>query len=514
MESRRFQQALSTPLWLRELFTASFTDRLTWVLVAVIAASYFYGLTPGHVFVQDDFAGYVMQAENLVEGHRYTDIRYVPNPLAPWVSSANGYPPVYPLLLAVVYRWRGLDFLAMKAITVATFVVFLVGFAAWVRPLVSARLRVLVVILVGLSPVFWNYRDLVSSEFPYMMMSFLALLAMQRTPAVGDDRKWHVGWALLMAALLYASYGTRTVGIALPMALVLSSLTAGKWRSRSLALVLGLLGSFMILQAMLLTSPRGYAGSVHISARSILASVWFYVKSLTYAWQNGVSKPAQVVLAFVLTVFAAIAFGRQARQKPSVHLWYLLVYLGILAAWGGPMGIRGLMPVLPIYLMYVVLGISDVVRRCKSRAAGYAVIAVLTIAVGFTYVGALRVPSWQTSLTNVRDESAQELFSFLHAQTKPSDLLVFSKPRTIALFTGRRTASLGAEEAPSDSAEFLRRSGARFLIHTTWNPTSYSQLLASHPELVTEVFRNRDFQVFRLQLGDRQQTATSDPCCR
>ena len=35
---------------------------------AIVAASYFLGLTPGQVFVQDDFAAYVTPAANLVGG--------------------------------------------------------------------------------------------------------------------------------------------------------------------------------------------------------------------------------------------------------------------------------------------------------------------------------------------------------------------------------------------------------------------------------------------------------------
>ena len=100
------------------------------------------------VFAQDDFAAYVMQAANLVEHRPYTDIRYVPNPEAPWVSPANGCPPVYPLLLAPVYWWRGPDLLAMKMVTVLTFAIFLAAFAKWVRPMVSPRLRVVAVLLV------------------------------------------------------------------------------------------------------------------------------------------------------------------------------------------------------------------------------------------------------------------------------------------------------------------------------------------------------------------------------
>lgn len=87
--------------------TCSLVGLVTWVLVAVISAYYFVGITPGHIFAQDDFAAYVMHAANQVEQRPYTQIHYLTNPEAPWISPASGFPPAYPLLLASVYwRWE------------------------------------------------------------------------------------------------------------------------------------------------------------------------------------------------------------------------------------------------------------------------------------------------------------------------------------------------------------------------------------------------------------------------
>ena len=210
-------------------------------MVAGIAASYFLGLTPGHGFAQDDCAAYIMHTANLVEHRPYTAIHYAPNPEAAWVSPANGYPPVYPLLLAPVYwRW-GLDLRATKVMTVFTFAIFLATFAKWVQPLVSPKLRVIAVILVGWNPAFWNYRDLIASEFPYLMICFLTLVAIRHAYADLEIAKWRPGWACLVAILLYVSYGTRTIGIALPIAMALADLSQFKRTSRFLILVLSLL---------------------------------------------------------------------------------------------------------------------------------------------------------------------------------------------------------------------------------------------------------------------------------
>jgi hypothetical protein len=477
------------------------------VLVAIIASAYFFGLTPGHVFAQDDFAAYVMQAANLVEHRRYTDIRYVPNPEAPWVSPANGYPPVYPLLLAPVYWWRGLDLRAMKMVTVFTFAIFLAAFAKWVRPMVSSRLRVVAVLLVGLSPAFWNYRDLISSEFPYLMFSFLVLLAIRRGSDVG--RGWQqAGWALLAALLLYASYGTRTIGIALPGGLLGAELIRRRKPGRFVMLVLGVFAGLAIVQSLLFTSPRGYMAVAHFSTTSVLENVASYAKSLSHMWESGFSQAAQVGLTVVFSGFAAFAFWKRFREG-SLEAFYVVIYLVILIAWGAQIGVRGLLPVLPIYLTYVVLGITEAVDGWKKPKAR-ALVAAVAVCMAITYFGGLRQRPWQAALANVNDTSAQELFAFLRSRTQPSDLLLFSKPRSLALFSGRRTASLGHDEPARDSARFLEQAKVRFVIQTSWNPGSYGALLSENAAEFVEVFRNRDFQVLRVRRTSGAAEATRE----
>jgi hypothetical protein len=473
-------------------------DWLTWTLVAIIAASYFFGLTPGHVFVQDDFAAYVMHAANIVEGHPYPDIHYVPNREAPWVSPANGYPPLYPLLLAPVYWQFGLDLRAMKMLTAGAFVIFLAAFTLWVKPLVSPALRVVTLVLVGLSPALWSYRDLISSEFPYLMFSFVALLVIRR----GSEGAWglrQAGWALLAGLVLYACYGTRTIGVALSGALIGAELVRHRKPTRFLVLALAVVAGLAILQAVLLTSPKGYVEAAHFSVRSVLENVVSYGKSLSHAWENGFSKGAQGGLTVVLSGFAVVAFCRRIRQG-SIEAFYLVIYLAILLAWGAQIGMRGLLPVLPIYLTYVVLGIAAAVEHLQ-QPKGRALVAAVAVCVAITYFGGLPQRSWQASLANVNDASAQELFTFLRAQTQPSDLLLFSKPRSIALFSGRTTASLGPEESARESMRFVREKDVRFVIQAAWNPPAYARLLSDDGAQFCEVFRNRDFQVFRVRAG-------------
>jgi hypothetical protein len=404
-----------------------------------------------------------------------------------------------------VYRLQGLDLRAMKIVTVFTFVIFLVAFASWVRPLLAPVLFPVSILLVGLSPAFWTYRDLIASEFPYLMFSFLGLAAIRRAGRDLRAQEWRPEWALVVAILLYATYGTRTIGIALAAAFALADVVRFKRPSRFLILVLGLLAIFIVAQSAFVSSPKGYLSVAHVSLASVSGNLWSYTKSLSYVWKNGFSQAARVLLAVILTTPAAIAFCRRFSRERSTDQFYLLAYLAILIAWGAQIGIRGLLPILPVYFAYALLGVSEALRGVRQHSMRLAFAGSLAIGVGVTYAGALHQPPWQASQANVLDPSAREMFAFLREQTSPSDLLVFSKPRSIALFTGRRTASLGPEENSEDSAEFLRRSGPAILIQSKWTPSSWSRFIANHRGDLTEEFHNQEFRIFRIRFAESNQ---------
>ena len=63
----------------------------------------------GHLWA-DDFAMYVHHAQNLVEGRSYTDTGYI---FASVVVGPKYYPPIFPILLAPIYRVSGLNLIPL-----------------------------------------------------------------------------------------------------------------------------------------------------------------------------------------------------------------------------------------------------------------------------------------------------------------------------------------------------------------------------------------------------------------
>ncbi len=79
----------------------------------LIAIGTFHAATvrQGHLWA-DDFAMYIHHAKNIVGGHPYTDTGYIFN--AAFMVGPKYYPPIFPVLLAPVYRISGLNLIPMK----------------------------------------------------------------------------------------------------------------------------------------------------------------------------------------------------------------------------------------------------------------------------------------------------------------------------------------------------------------------------------------------------------------
>jgi hypothetical protein len=350
-------------------------------------------------------------------------------------------------------------------------------------------------LVLGCNSVFWNQRNSILSEFPYLMFSFGALLVIQRAYEHLSAENWRLGVGLLPSALLYCAYGTRTIGIALVPAVVLADLFKFKRPSQFVIAVIAITGVFVLVQGLLITSPKSYVNAFRFSWGTLFTNALFYAKALSYVWQNGFSKAAQIAFALFFTALAAMGFVRNLWKEKSVREFYLLTYL-VLFAWSAQVGLRGLLPILPLYFVY---GLQEFERMVESVGANRAAAMVaLLVVVGTMYCGEFREETRQTPALNVRDTTAQELFAFLKVHTQPSDILVCSKPRSLALFVNRDVAGLDFGEPPEDSASFMKSIHAVWFIKTRWDPPALEHLLQGANGRAVEVFPNSDYQVFHL----------------
>jgi len=84
-----------------------------------------------------------------------------------------------------------------------------------------------------------------------------------------------------------------------------------------------------------------------------------------------------------------------------------------------------------------------------------------------SYAGELGHETAMPAEPNLADKGASEMFAFLRTHT-PEDVLVFPKPRTLALFTERRVAARSPEQSKGQSLAFLRAIHATVVFEAEW----------------------------------------------
>jgi hypothetical protein len=483
--------------WLHSGRLQSSLRRRIWPLVAILAitGTYTATVTPGHAFVMDDFGAYVMHAANLSAGRRYIDIHYVFNPDAIYLAPAHGYPPVYPMLLSPVYKLSGLSLRPLKIITVLCFAVFLVAFSLLFEETIQEWAIAVLIVLSGLNIAFWEQRDYLMSEFPYLMFSFCALLAAKKIYQTLDSRSWRFRDALLLSLLLYATYGTRTIGVVMLPALIAADIWKFRRLSRFSIVVIIFTLSFIFLQNILIASPKDYISAVSFSARSVWVHLAFYGKTLSYAWRNGYSKAFQIGFALLFITLAGIGFLKRCLTRKSLVEFYLLGYVAVLISWVSEIGMRGLLPIMPLYFAFGLEAFVSLTKTLERRKRIVLTVCLLAF-IGITYLGAFRWSAKQEHLLDVGDPEAQELFAYVKQFTKPADLIVFQKPRSLALFTDRYTTMLAPGEPPDQSRRFLSKTNARFLIQSESMSYPIKELIANKTIYGKPVFQNAVFQVY------------------
>lgn len=465
----------------------------------------------------DDYAQYVLHARNLAEGRSYADTGYILNPSYQTAGPVT-YPPVFPLLLAPVYKYAGMNLQAMKALTVLFFAAFLYVMCLLFRGPLGERGAPTCAALVGLSPVFWKFKDYLYAEYPFLFFSFAALYAWRLARSAEDGGGRWLPRALAAGALAYLAYGTRSAGAALFPAFFIADLAGKKRISRTTpaccaaALVpaaaqwLTLHGDAVYaLQARDLLSRGSLAGAA-------LNNLLSYAESFTLLFDNGYFSVLPAVLLAAFAAAAAAGLVRRGGREP-LFAAYIVVNAALLLLFPASDGLRYAFPLVPFLFYYAFEGWAEYGAQF-GRAARYAPAALL-LAAALSYAGAYSKARYGAFREGTEKAETGELFGFIRREVPADALIISRKPRTLALLTGRPGAmySFGPD---AENLEFFRKTGARWLVAGAVFPEDEAFLkpfIARHKKLFAAVYSNPDFTVY--QLGgqtpmSRLQTSVPD----
>jgi hypothetical protein len=478
-------------------------------LIALVGVFYLATFRKGHRW-GDDFSLYILHAKNIVEGRPYAETGYLYNPQTTSIGPPS-YPPVFPLLLAPVYAIRGLDLEAMKMVVVVFFMA-----ALWMIFLLFRRdlpfpYLVLLIAFLGLNHYFWNLKDDILSDLPFLAFLYLGFVLIRTvygedSPGAGPPGR--VLPSVLVGLTLALCYGTRSAGLVLLPCLLIHDLL--RWKRITALTVSAFLAllSLALLLALFHHSDAPYLSRFTVQPALVLHKLRAHAFSLMVLWDNGRSIALYAPLFVIFNVLAIAGYLAKIRQRIEVHDVFAVVYPAVLVLLPPRATIRYLIPIMPLYVFYGLLGLRWMASR--RPALERAAFVLLAIAMTGTTVSKYTTAHFGPLSRGVTSEESRALFDFIRRDTEKDAVILFRKPRALALFTGRRSAYHKALYTRS-AFRFLERIGATYVIVSPKDrgARKLEGFVERNREHFRPVFTSEKYTVYRLLSRERNERGRS-----
>lgn len=439
-----------------------------------------------HIGWGGDSALYILHARNLAQELPYADTGFIYNPAYASLSP-RVYPPGFPVLLAPLVRWRGIEPVTLKWVGVVSLSATLVVVGFLFLEFVPVGWAVCGASILGGNLYVRDLQNHILSDVPFLFWMLLALLLMaRRRKSEGNVPSLVLGVAIGIVA--YAAFATRTAGILLVLCMIaVDAWHRPPWR-RSAVVPTGVFLALASAQAVLMEVVEvGYLDQLRLDPSTVFANAAGYAQWASSFWDNGGWEALRKGLFVISATLASIGFVRSMRNRVTELEVFCLAYLALILIWPSFQGFRFILPVLPFFVLYMLVGVRSVVaskiggRFVALRWLGPLGILLVTSTYGAHYLRSTDEPRDDP----IRSPDASQFFRFLREETPPNSVMVFVKPRILALFSGRRSL---ANHQPRDPEELESYFNSVGVTHVVVGPT---ELMSERRSYLVEFLESR-----------------------
>jgi hypothetical protein len=469
------------------------------VILIIVVTGIFYlsSIREGHDW-GDDFSMYISHAKNIAAGANYKDTGYIYNPFYPGVGP-RAYPPVFPLLLSPIYKCYGLNLAPMKIESVAIFLLFLFLLYLVFKKELSFRYLAAMLLIIGFSPFFWNFKDIVASDVPFLFFLYLSFLVISRA-----YKKWPlslVQYSVIAGFFIYLAYGTRNIGVLLIPGLFLYEMIRFKRLTRFSIIATLVFCFFTILQSGLLYTDISYRDQFALESKVILRNLFLYTRAMSNIWDNGYNKIFKDIFFAIFSIFAFIGCAARIKRRITIFEIFSALYLISVLIWPAIQGARFLMPIIPLYVFYAFAGIEEpsLIKRTGIRKTVFLIVmAIICVSYATKYTtldyGCIR--------EGIGKKETVELFDYIKKNTQKADIFIFQKPRALALYTGRKASVYHCPEDYRDLWRYFWDIKASYVIVGEPFDTDRAYLslfVERYRNNLEEIYSNQDFKVYKIK---------------
>jgi hypothetical protein len=450
----------------------------------------------------DDFAMYIHEAKNISGGTPLLDTGYIYNPARP-DTGPRLYPPVFPTLLVPGYMTGNPENLSpMKIEMILFFIGILVLLWLGLGQELPSLLCIALLAIVGFNPLFWDFKENIVSDIPFTFLLYLTFTLANKVVADTENAgrtRWQIP---ALGTLVYLCYGTKTIGIVLLPALSILAVIYWKRGGKRVAWAVAFALVPCLVEQKLLGGYLSYAGEFEHSLVAILKTVIenipVYLWSVANFWENPYAKWVRDLLCVAVTLLAFISYFRRLWSSLRIYEIFVPFYLAVVILWQSPAGFRYLIPILPLYVFYLLDGVNTLTRLLSPRLKAAALVLLAGL-IAFSYVAEFENAHFGAFQEGVGKKESVDLFSFIRSHTTPNDVFIFRKPRALALLTGRSASIYPEANTGVVFCTYFNAIGATYLITApALDDKSYDDFVDRQFSKEETSFSNADFRVLHI----------------
>lgn len=446
----------------------------------------------------DDFAMYLLEAQNIAEGRAPGATGFMTNPYAEMGPPA--YPVGFPLLLSPVVKTHGIDFQALNIFQSCLLICALFSGFLFLRRHFSTLSSLLMTLVIAYNPVLLNFKTEILSDIPFWILLNLTL-------CIVYYHRYSGVWMLLTGALLGFSLHLRSIGLALLLSFVIYRLVSDalnrdllRYAKSYLLFILGFLTVWLgIRLAFPVDSTYSYlsgdllaTSANHLSYNLESLSNFFRSPALSdYYFITGIcawSFMTFLILGFVISI---------RNQGFTFALILSLVFFGAVIVYHlGDAGIRLILPLLFVFFYYFALGLKTTLLALQFNYKVPAYIGAALLL--WSYILPLQkiVSESHKVLEGPCTNDSRQVFSYMQQRGIRDRNIGFDRPRALALFTGNNSVHLSDEHL---GEELSRYHLDYVLVHALETSEAKKKFFAADTLRFKSLFSNATYQLFEVR---------------
>ncbi len=412
---------------------------LFFILLLLSACLLLFFITPWHNW-GGDFSSYIMQANSILNNTVSTFITD-----NSWMLENSdfsigpvAYPWGFPLFLASIIAFFGSSIFVLKSSICLAFLGLLCTLIFFFRKKLSILQTVSLFSTFAFNTIILNNLNNILSDIPFLFISTLAVLYLDSLL----QRKALTARSLcIFAALAFIATTLRSNGLLLLFLLpMVQATTFPKFRSNTLKTKMALLLTpyiFYIFLYLTFSSMFPAAGGGHLAFFKdvTLSSIWNNM--LYYAKLPMYFIPLPYFLSSVIYAVSLIFFILGIKKhffKDYILILYSAMTLGLYILWPALQGIRFIYPIIPFYIYFCIIGISQITKYKFNKFNYYGIIALFCISCIINIQMTLPPSPHKQGPYSAY---AQEAFEYISKNTEKNAVFTFFKPRVFRMKTGR-----------------------------------------------------------------------------